>query len=72
MDKNATSVKFLSVIFRLSVNPLIIKLSTDLLTGKFHKKKSPALFHQYFYRECCHIIDRNTVYNSIGDKTLAQ
>jgi hypothetical protein len=38
MDRNATSVKLLSVIFSLLVNSSIIKLSTDLLTGKAHKK----------------------------------
>lgn len=38
MDRNATSVKLLSVIFSLLVNSSIIKLSTDLLTGKVHKK----------------------------------
>ena len=39
----------------------------DLLTEKAHKKKLFASFHQYFPRKACHIIDRNTVCNSVGD-----
>ena len=31
------------------------------------KKKLPSSFHQYFPREACHVTDRNTVCNSVGD-----
>jgi hypothetical protein len=37
-ERNAISVKLLSVIFSLLMNPSIIKLSTDLLAGKAHEK----------------------------------
>jgi hypothetical protein len=54
----------------MSVSPSVIKkilLQMDLLTEKAHKKKLFASFHQYFPRKACHIIDRNTVCNSVGD-----
>jgi hypothetical protein len=39
----------------------------DLLTEKAHQKKLFASFRQYFPQKACHIIDRNTVCNSVGD-----
>jgi hypothetical protein len=39
----------------------------DLLTEKAPKKKLFTSFFQYFPRKTCHIIDRNTVCNFVGD-----
>jgi len=39
----------LSVIYGLSVNPLIINIPIDLLTDKVRQKKLPTSIHRYLH-----------------------
>jgi hypothetical protein len=54
----------------MSVSPSVIKkniITDGFIDRKSTQKKLFASFHQYFPRKACHIIDRNTVCNSVGD-----
>jgi uncharacterized protein with PQ loop repeat len=62
MDKNTPSI-----IFDMSVSLSIVKLPIDLLTIKIRQKNLPASFCWYFPREFFHVIDRNTICNSVSD-----
>jgi hypothetical protein len=45
-----SSIKLLSVIYGLSVSPLVINIPMDLQTNKAHQKNLPTLFYWYIHR----------------------